>query len=836
MALPKILESASDKDALLTNTAFASWQQELTIARSLWETQYHKEPGGLLRDKPLATAEQWLHQYPHEIEELNCQFIWASLNAAQVEKSQRQSHWEEYVQLACSHASQRFSAGEELAALHDIVQLAQRSNDQKDPPTPVARMCIIATLQRILANIREFCHLKHNHDLTHVALSSEGKVIAAIGKDPVIRLWSVPDGTAIATLTDSQKPINALAFSPNSRRLAYVGEDSLLRLWNLDEGHEENTYAVDRPDLDHLTFSADGKSLAIWTSRDSIVHLWHDQAKTLTRLYNNTAIQRLCFSPSNQLLATSTYDHRIKLWNPKSGQELTTVARKANHTMAFSPCGHLLAVANADHSITLWQVGLSLLAFDPVELVTLRGHSEYITELVFSDDGELLASRSRDYTLRLWTLPAGQLQATSFGLDNVYGSMQFSPDRQKLFVTGHRTPLKYSNLNSLDNKNPSYLFFNSKHQLPSTKNYWHLHFDNDSELQYLVSHSKRHVELWSPQAKTPLTLGETQDKPISIAISPNEQFIALGDRNKTIHIWNQEGSKLFTLDGHSCDVQHVCFGSNTALASAGLDNIIKVWNLESCTELFAITGHSKKINRIAFNDNGDILASASDDGTVKLWHIDFSMLASQGVELASLSVSKQGVSCLSFAGKMLVTGDYTGQLQFWESDNLQSSIKAHSDAITHIAIRPNGKQFVTSSYDNTIKLWSIEGQLLRTIQAHNGCVRAVAWHPGGDFLASAGADRTTKLFTFDGREIAILHTCHCSCPEIRVMHIGSDGTSSPQTSQQLAHRHSYSIKLAFISDGNMLIDASSCGKPRLWSLDLETLLRQGNSWLQKSHF
>lgn len=832
MVLSKPAQSEAFTSHICSDRQLSIWQQELTLMRTFWEKDYQKSPEGLLRGQPLAIAEQWLQQHPQAVEDLNRQFIQLSLQVAQTEVEQQRSHWQAHVELVCAHAKQRFSAGEELMALQDMVTLGQKLPSREALNTPLNQMRVIATLQAVLGDIRERRHLKHTDDLTRMVLSQDGKMVAAIGKDHVIRLWDTTDGKDLATITNNGENIRAISLSPDNQLLAFTSEDSTLQFWDIAQGRICGRYELGRPDFDHLVFATDSQRLAVSTSRARTFYLWQRDAASLIQSVNNTAIDSLYFSPDSQLLVTRTYDRCIKLWHTRDGQELTTLIQNAEYATSFSPDGQLLAIANLDRTVALWQIGLSLLTLKPIHLTTLECHQGPVTRLLFSPDGTMLVSQGRDHTIKLWDLATHRLKGTLVGLQGDYADLQFSPDGQKLLATRHHSQLQYWNLERLEQRHSSDKWLEPTQWRPQKPGHWNLHFNADSTLSTLACLNQQRLELWAFTTQPALTLDDKDDRPTGLAVSADGQLIALGDNQKAVHVWRRNGTKFMTLKGHERAVHAVCFGPNQTLASASQDGIIKLWDVKSGHELTTIQGHSGPITRLAFHLEGDILASAGENGIVKLWGIDFSVLASQGIEIGSLSVAEQGVACLAFVGDVLVTGDNTGQLQFWEAGMLQRSILAHTDAITHLAMNANGTQLLTASYDHTIKIWSPTGQAIRTIRAHRGPVKTVAWHPNGRLLASASADGTTKLLMQDGQEVATLHTCRCCCcPEIYVLN--SNGTTEARESQKSTRRTSQLTTLAFTPDGKNLVDAFSCGRPRLWNLDLDTLLSQGKHWLQQ---
>ena len=75
------------------------------------------------------------------------------------------------------------------------------------------------------------------------------------------------------------------------------------------------------------------------------------------------------------------------------------------------------------------------------------------------------------------------------------------------------------------------------------------------------------------------------------------------------------------MEEHAGAVNSVAFNHNGTLLASG-SNIIKLWNLETKTEIATLKGHENYVNSVAFNQNGTLLASGSKDDTIKLWNLE----------------------------------------------------------------------------------------------------------------------------------------------------------------------------------------------------------------------
>jgi len=146
----------------------------------------------------------------------------------------------------------------------------------------------------------------------------------------------------------------------------------------------------------------------------------------------------------------------------------------------------------------------------------------------------------------------------------------------------------------------------------------------------------------------------------------------------------------------------------TLLASGSEDHTIKLWSVGTGNLLTTLTGHRDNVYLVTFSQDGKTLASESGD-TVKLWDVN------TGAELRSL----------------------TGP-----TDWLSSSTWAVS-----IAFSPDGALLASAWSNNSVMLYDVAtGRELCTLEGHIGDVRFLAFSPDGKFLASGSDDMTIKLW------------------------------------------------------------------------------------------
>ncbi len=223
-------------------------------------------------------------------------------------------------------------------------------------------------------------------------------------------------------------------------------------------------------------------------------------------------------------------------------------------------------------------------------------------------------------------------------------------------------------------------------------------------------------------------------------------------------ISNSENPVLsITLNGHSSDVNSVAFAPNgQILASGSDDNTIKLWNLATRAEIRTLKGHSNHIYSVAFAPDSKTLASGSEDKTIKLWNVE------TGKEIRTLTGHSNWVNSVAFShdGKMLASGSVDKTIKLWnvETGKEIRTLTGHSQGVQSVAFSPDDTTLASGSLDKTIKLWNPIAGATRTLAGHSNFVMSVAFSPDGKTLASGSWDKTIKLWNVQiGKEIRTLN-------------------------------------------------------------------------------
>ncbi|MBE7385988.1 MAG: hypothetical protein F6J95_031950 [Leptolyngbya sp. SIO1E4] len=279
------------------------------------------------------------------------------------------------------------------------------------------------------------------------------------------------------------------------------------------------------------------------------------------------------------------------------------------------------------------------------------------------------------------------------------------------------------------------------------------------------------------------------------------------------------------LEGHGDGVLNVSFSPDgQTLASASADGTIKLWSRQG-EELLTLEGHRSGVWSVSFSPDGQTLASASADGTIKLW-------SRQGEELLTLEGHRSGVWSVSFSpdGQTLASASADGTIKLWSRQGTELMIlEGHHDWVRSVSFSPDGQTLASASADGTIKLWSRQGEELLTLEGHRYWVRSVSFSPDGQTLASASADGTIKLWSQQGEELLTLEghrdgvwSVSFSPDDQTLASASADGTVklwSRQGTELMTlegHRDGV-LSVSFSPDGQTLASASADGTVKLWS-------------------
>nr|WP_321353137.1 metallophosphoesterase [uncultured Methanoregula sp.] len=343
--------------------------------------------------------------------------------------------------------------------------------------------------------------------------------------------------------------------------------------------------------------------------------------------YNSKAVYRMAFSPDGEILATSSEEGFVNLFDTKNGKLLRSLKHNTPIVcVAWSPDGNILATGShdVDRSVYTWNPNTGQL------LHTLKKHKSGIMDVAWSPDGTLLASCSNDGTIFLWGSNTGQLVCELKAHTRQIFSLSWSPDGRCL-CSGS----------------------------------WDDTFC-----------------VWDVSTSNLIQTFKGNSKVNCIAWSPDNRFVALASSDQVVHIWDiKDGREKYVLEGHTADVISVSFFDNGhLLASLSEKGQVIFWETNNWSEVMNVSkiGDTTLLANLAVHPTLPIIAAPGNVNLeVNLFDVDTKMLRriehgtptvyyvnAKAVLVGDSSVGKSGLGIRIAEGKYRTT-DSTHGAQFW---------------------------------------------------------------------------------------------------------------------------------------------------------------------------
>jgi WD40 repeat protein len=598
-------------------------------------------------------------------------------------------------------------------------------------------------------------------------------------------------------------PVYDVIFSPDGKAIATANWDKTVKLWGID-GTMLKTFKGHTDQVNAVAFSRDG-SLIVSGSKDNTVRVWCVNDGTLlnTLQGHSNLIWGVNFSFDGKIIASGSADGTVKLWSVDDGRLITTIQSHSGDVQAVSFSPDKKTIASGGWDQPLWQGKIKLWSLDGALLNTFDVNTGVLRSISFSSDGKMIACAGDSGVVQLLRTADGHLLTDIKAHDNWAMGASISPDGKTIASI------------SIDET----------------------------------------VKLWSVDGSLLKVLPGHTDAVYGVGFSPDGKTLATASADKTVRLWSVDGPFLQNLDGEPGSAHlSVSFSPDgKKLASASWDKTERGWTVKLWSTnrklLKTLTGHGDSIRTVSFSPDGNLIASGSWDRTVKIWSVDGKLrtnFTEHGKPVNGVGFSPDSKTVVS-AGYGEPNGEHW--LLWWDIEGrvLKRILSGHTDQIYRISFSPDGKVFATASWDRTVKIWSLEGELIQTFSGHSNWLYGLSFSPDSKMIVTGSLDRTVKLWNIENAKLMQSFVGHkdgindvCFSPNGKIISSASSDKTVKIWSvdgallKTISGHNGEVYGVSFSPDSQTIASASWDGSIKLWNaenLDFDGLLERGCNWL-----
>ncbi len=427
------------------------------------------------------------------------------------------------------------------------------------------------------------------------------------------------------------------------------------------------------------------------------VRIWNwKTSEEMVRLEDARSTFDVCFSPDGRILAVAIPSGSVLLYDSADWKKIAEFQVLTGNVFSvdFHPSGTLLAAGGRDGSLLVWDITSKSILFRDDNLTDVR-------KVKFSRDGRILVCTTFSGRIKSWLVDSFQQLSENHSKAGGIRGIDISPDSSTIAIASATAATEVLNLQT-----GQYHYTFPGHFLGTRD----VSFHADGSLIATCGLDGK-VRLWSFVNTHRLQRRMFQSPFLSDLISlPDREWIAAGTRQ-----------------------------NESTLGRGSGDFSIRIIDLDRVTQVKRMVGHTNWTTMLDCTADGRFIASASLDGTVRIWDVD------EGSCKHVLETdSEVATSCAFIPGTpWVISGTREGAIDRWnfETGQYVDRIGQFESAVTDITASPKGNFLAVGSEQGTCCVWSVKLQSWAGELVGQSCsIQVLEFHPDETLLISGGND------------------------------------------------------------------------------------------------